>query len=127
VTAANPHRGEVSITLDGASYVLRPSFEAIVEIEERLGLSIVAIVRKTAETSDIRMTEIGAIVAAGIRAHGREADDPLMAAVTNDRIGRLCWQEGLMSVLPVVQQFLLMAVNGGQASGNGEGGEPAAA
>ena len=127
MTVANVHRGEVSVTLSGVSYVLRPSFDAIVEIEGKLGLSIVAIVRKTAEATDIRATEIGAIVAAGIRAHGRETDRADLANVGEEKVARMCWEAGLMNVLPVVQDFLIMAVNGGRPSGNGEGGAVAAA
>lgn len=34
---ANPHRGEVTLLLDGIAHVLRPSFGALVAAEEELG------------------------------------------------------------------------------------------
>lgn len=35
--AANPHRGEATLLLDGTAHVLRPSFSALVAAEEELG------------------------------------------------------------------------------------------
>lgn len=34
---ANPHRGEASLLIDGIAHVLRPTFSALVAVEEELG------------------------------------------------------------------------------------------
>ncbi len=44
---ANPIRGEASLTLASGTYVLRPSFEALVAAEEELG-SLFALVERAA-------------------------------------------------------------------------------
>ena len=124
--AANPYRGEISVTLEGVAYTLRPSFEAIVEIEQKLGTSIVAVVNRAFKQEDVRVTDMGVIVAAGIRAHGREVEDKSLANVSDQKIAQLCWAEGLTAIIPPVAEFLLLAINGGK-SGNGESGAADAA
>lgn len=37
MTAANPHRGEAVLIVDGSERVLRPSFAALIAAEEELG------------------------------------------------------------------------------------------
>ncbi|MEZ5693206.1 MAG: gene transfer agent family protein [Altererythrobacter sp.] len=46
--AANPHRGEASITIDGQPCVLRPSFSALVAAEQELG-PLFALVERAGE------------------------------------------------------------------------------
>jgi hypothetical protein len=40
MTAANEERGEVSLSLEGIDYVMRPSFTAIQAIERKVGRSM---------------------------------------------------------------------------------------
>ena len=45
---ANKHRGEVTISLGGRSYLLRPTFAAIAEIEARSGQGLIGLARRLA-------------------------------------------------------------------------------
>jgi len=59
---ANPWRGEVSITLDGISYVMRPTFERLNRIEQKLNMGFVALARKLAD-GNIMLEELAVVVA----------------------------------------------------------------
>lgn len=48
VSGANPLRGEVALQLAGQSYILRPSFAALVRAEEEFG-SLFAMVERASE------------------------------------------------------------------------------
>lgn len=81
---ANPHRGEVSVMLGGVAVTLRPSFEAIIEIEESVGLLPVL----AAQSVEMRLTakQILGVFQAGAKAAGGSVspsaipDDGLSAA-----------------------------------------------
>lgn len=53
MSAPNPSRGEVGITLNGADYVLRPTFDVIKRIEKRAGRNLLAILRDMSTPSTI--------------------------------------------------------------------------
>ncbi len=59
---ANPWRGEVEIMLGGKPYILRPTFSSLSNIEQQLGLGLVALARKLADGS-IRLEELAVIIA----------------------------------------------------------------
>lgn len=81
---ANRHRGEVSVMLGGAEITLRPSFEAIVEIEETVGLLPIL----AAQACEMRLPakSVFAVIRAGAKAAGADVkpsvipDDGLSAA-----------------------------------------------
>ena len=54
--AANPHRGEVALVLDGITHVLRPSFGALVAAEEELGSLFRLVERATG--GELRLAEL---------------------------------------------------------------------
>ncbi|MCB2062178.1 MAG: gene transfer agent family protein [Novosphingobium sp.] len=56
---ANPHRGEATLTIGGAPYVLRPSFGALVAAEEELG-PLLALVER-ASGGDLKLSEIAGL------------------------------------------------------------------
>jgi Phage tail tube protein, GTA-gp10 len=56
---ANPHRGEASLTIGGTTYLLRPSFTALVAAEEELG-PLLALVDRAA-SGGLRLSEIAAL------------------------------------------------------------------
>jgi hypothetical protein len=58
--AANPLRGESTLTIAGASYVLRPSFENLVLAEAELG-SLFALVERAAAGA-LTLTEMTALL-----------------------------------------------------------------
>ncbi|MEO0030788.1 MAG: hypothetical protein RIS94_546 [Pseudomonadota bacterium] len=53
---ANPYRGEVSILLDGIERVLRPTFSALVSVEEELGPLFTLVERATG--GELKLGEI---------------------------------------------------------------------
>jgi hypothetical protein len=79
---ANPHRGEVKIELLKASgegidhLVLRPTFAAIVEVEEALGTGMAEIVRRFLPPPKFGIRDVAAIIYSGLKAAGhRERRD----------------------------------------------------
>ncbi len=56
---ANPHRGEASLTIGGAEFLLRPSFTALVAAEEELG-PLFALVERAA-AGQLRLGEMAAL------------------------------------------------------------------
>jgi hypothetical protein len=57
--AANPWRGEASLTIANTARLLRPSFAALVAAEEELG-PLLALVERAAE-GQLRLSEIAAL------------------------------------------------------------------
>lgn len=57
--AANPLRGEASLSVNGRTVVLRPSFEALVRAEDELG-PLFALVERAGE-GQLRLAEIAAL------------------------------------------------------------------
>lgn len=108
-------RGEMRIELEGRSYVLRPSFEAIGAIETGCKRSLIELAR-AAETGALRSDELAEIVAQCIRAEGRAANDPMLRSVNARRVGEMLFAEegGLLwATREVVTRLLFRAVTGG--------------
>ena len=57
--SANPYRGEASLTIAGRSWLLRPSFAALVAAEEELG-PLFALVDRAAE-GQLKLAEMTAL------------------------------------------------------------------
>lgn len=57
---ANPMRGEATLAVDGKTWLLRPTFEALVAAEDELG-SLFAMVERAAEGS-LKLAEISAML-----------------------------------------------------------------
>lgn len=76
---ANPLRGEASLALGGTSFVLRPSFEALVAAEEELG-SLFAMVDRAAQGS-LGIGEMAALLWHCLPPEGRPARDAVGEAV----------------------------------------------
>ena len=45
---ANHYRGEVTVGVSGRAYTLRPTFQILCEIEERIGLKLPQLLRRVA-------------------------------------------------------------------------------
>ena len=112
--AANPERGEVEITLDGKTYPMRPSFEAMQRIEHQTGRQLMRMVMDFRDHG-LSLTECSVIVAEGIKAAGRDRDDKLMQSVKTDKIGEMIYENGIMEAVPACMEFLMNALNGGKA------------
>lgn len=101
----NPVRGEVEVVLDGKAHVLRPTFQAICELEQAVGCGIVALVRRLHD-GDIRLHDVVAVLECGMRGAGE--------SVPVGRIGESVLAQGIRSVMPAVVGFLQSALGAEQ-------------
>lgn len=117
---ANKTRGEVSLELEGAEYVLRPSYEAISAFETQTNRSLIDLAR-AANDGELKLSESAIIVTECIKAHGRAIDDKAMAAFNAARVGELILQAdgGLLIAMKRLVLLLFMAATGGY-TGSGE-------
>ena len=101
---ANRHRGEVEVMLGGARYTLRPTFEALCEIEDRTGLGLVELARRFWE-GRFGARQLAVVLWAGIRAAGGDAPD-------YERIGQLVVEQGFQDLAGPVARFLAGVIGG---------------
>ena len=109
---ANKYRGEHTLELAGKTYKLRPSYDAIVEMEDATGHSLMELTLK-ADGQRLRLPQAAAVSVALIKAG---ATDPLTAAVSAERIGQLIYEEGLVKVVIRLTLCLNDAVTGGRSA-----------
>lgn len=96
---ANKTRGEVNVSLAGREWAMRPTFQALCEIEgmtgktlRHLGLNFVQ--------KEVRARDVTAILCAGLKAgHGDKAPD-------FNEIGEAIMDQGMKSVEQPVVDFL---------------------
>jgi hypothetical protein len=120
-------RGEVTITLDGAEYVMRPSYEAIEAIEAQTGKGILALIQG-AQEGNLTLAQTAIIVAECMKAWGRQQiaageaspEARSAAGAQTQKVARLIHEAGLMTALPRVVIVLVAAATGGVNSA----GEP---
>jgi hypothetical protein len=112
MTEANATRGELSLSLGGAEFVLRPSYEAIVALEAKTetGLKLLAF---GARVGTLPLAQAEIIVAECVKAHGRAIGDKDMEAVKPAKIGSLMLDAGLNDCYDVLRQLLEAALTGG--------------
>lgn len=102
---ANPHRGEVSLHLDGRDYTLRPSFHALAELESKTGLGIVALARKF-QAGEFGIGEMAAVIWSGLS--GADAQPML----SYDEVGEQIAKAGLAHFVPAAAEYLGYALGG---------------
>lgn len=122
MSEANAERGEISLTLDGRDWVLRPSFTAIQQFETETGKGLLVLADSVAT---LKLAELAAIVAACIRAGGEASSNAVAKSVKTERIAELMIEApgGLMLVARVLRVLLFGAATGGYNAK----GEPRAA
>lgn len=103
----NPQRGDVTITLGGRDYVLRPTFDALVGLEGKLETGLVPLARQFLE-GRFGLREVNAILVAGIEGAGQRPPDDL---------GELIVKDGIAGFTEPLVQFLSGALRG-DARGN---------
>lgn len=117
MTDANT-RGEVTVMLDGAEHVMRPSYEAIEAIEEKTNTGITALLHSLADGTMKKRT-LAIIVTELVRAWGRAAGknpDPIQrdaAGANPSRVGELIYEAGQTAIMNRCAIVLLGALNGG--------------
>lgn len=101
-------RGEVNVTLGDRCFVLRPSFSAIMDIEERLG-GIVALALR-ASRGEYGLKDVATVICCTIRQSGNQRP-------TLDEIGELVLQVGLASAADAMKDILTVVLGGETVSG----------
>ena len=111
---ANAERGEITLTLDGGEFVLRPSHEAIEAFESAIGKGLIVLAREAVE-SGLRLGEVAQIVTECVRAWGRATGDRAVQGSNAGRIAELIMESdgGLLQVSRTVATMLALASTGG--------------
>lgn len=107
----NQHRGDVSLKLGETEYTLRPTFEALSEIERLTGMGLIPLVMKF-RTLDFTLAQLKAIISEGIKASGAKVPGEL---------GALILEETPTVLAPQLAVFLSNAISGGSKNGEAPG------
>jgi hypothetical protein len=91
----NPARGEAEIVLEGTTFGLRPSYEAVVAIEEATGLAL-GVLASAAATLRLPLAKLALVVTELIKAWGRSTETRSATLVNPDRIGALIHDAGVL-------------------------------
>lgn len=98
----NPYRDDLVIELAGRGVKLRPTFEALAEMEGALGFGVVELCAKFSR-GQITLKQLVAVVAAGIRGAGGTVPDDL---------GQLVLRAGMVTVMQAASRWLVGALSG---------------
>lgn len=111
---ASKERGEMALILEGVEYVLRPSHEAIEEVEQLTGKSLLQLAREALQAK-LTTSEIAQIATEFIRAFGRATESPAIAASKAPRIRELIGEAegGFQSGMSAIAAVLSLASTGG--------------
>ena len=80
----NPHRGEVTATLDGQVYTLRLTLGALAELEAALEIPDLVALAERFERGALTANEATVILGAGLRGAGQDITDEQVARMTPD-------------------------------------------
>lgn len=109
-------RGQLSVQLGGADYMLRPSNEAIMQCELETGLALFDLAT-LASNSRMTLQQMGIVTAAMMRAHGKaNPEDPLKTdylGANADRLSMLIYEAGPTRVMGGLALILAGAISGG--------------
>ena len=109
----NPHRGEVTFTVNGEDYTVRPTFQVIAEIENQFG-GIMPLAKRMA-AGDFTITEIVGVMLIALRG----VKDAPKSALLQEKI----FEEGVTNFLNPVASFLANALTSGGQGGGSRGRE----
>ena len=121
---ANPECGEVEVVLlrEGRElrFVLRPTFEAVTEIETRTGKSILRLGNELMADSamSLSLSNVMVIVRAGLRASGEKYNEKALQAMV--------FETGILRLAGPCGAFLSSAIRGGKPALNNDGREAGA-
>jgi hypothetical protein len=117
-------RGRMVVHLGGATYVLRPSYEAQEAIETLLDRSINQLAAQ-AYAGALKLTDLAIIVVEFMKAHGRaeQSAGPSYTGARAEKIARLIMEEGAPAITARIAVLLTLAITGGYTAE----GEPKAA
>jgi hypothetical protein len=112
MSGANPHRGEVALTLCEREITLRPTFAALVAIERETGIGLLALGRKLGQGS---IEHVPTIIREGARAAGYE--------VQIEEIVAECTAHGALPFLNAAGQLIWNGIDGGAERKNAAAAE----
>ena len=112
---ANDLRGEDEIVLDGATFGMRPTYEAIVAVETATGASIGTMAMAGANMR-LPLGWVAIIVTEFVRAWGKANGNQAAANLAVDRVGGLVMDSGIVAAQLTVAKILNGAVTGGYTS-----------
>lgn len=112
--SGNETRGEMSIELEGVSYVLRPSFGAISAFETQTGMGLVALLNAASDGS-MRLGTAVIILTECLKAGLEAAGNPMAGNFNSRRIGELMMGEegGFLLALKRIELLLMFTATGG--------------
>ncbi len=102
---ANTKRGDVDIEIGGVTYTMRPSFEAICEIEHLTGLKILPLASDLS-SGNIGMESVAQIIYAGIGGYDKKSRPSFK------EIGNEVKAAGLIKMAGIVTNFIVSAIGG---------------
>lgn len=111
----NAERGEVLILLGGKAYPMRPSYNAMVAIEAKLGSIVALSYRHANPLQGLGIKEMAIIICEAVKAAGSERQDSMLLGFSETRVGEFIAADGHLSVLEQVQNLLLNMITGGAA------------
>lgn len=103
---ANPMRGEVELKLGEKAFLLRPTFEALVRIEQELG-SLFSIVER-ATTGNVTLKDIVTVIWSCAEAGGSDLE--------REEFGRLIAESGVAQATSAFRSILTIALAGPDAA-----------
>lgn len=107
---ANIHRGEVTVSVAGQAYTLRPTFHILCQIEERIGLTVPQLLQRL-QHKGLLASEILMILAIASQHDGsRRFDSEAVMDMPVDRVD-------LQGLMPALALFLVRALGGMKSSG----------
>lgn len=111
--AANPHRGEVAITLGGREYVARPSWSAVVQWESVTGRSTVEMLAEASRLAP-RISDLVHVLHRALEAGG--------ADLTAEQVYELINEDSVFNYFGPFASLLSGALTGGREvkAGNAE-------
>lgn len=104
---ANKFRSSFEIKLNGQEYTLRPSFEAIMEFNDKAGMDIFEALA-IFSNQKVNVKIIVSCIWAGIQGEAYLQND--RNAPSFEKVGRECQSHGFVECLPYAMNFLTNAV-----------------
>lgn len=101
---ANANRGEVDFSVNGKTYTLRYTTNALCELEDALDCGLPEIVERVRDPKSVRLSTVRALVWAGLREHH--------PTITLHEAGTLVGEYGMMETLHKVGDAFQRAFTG---------------
>lgn len=102
---ANPHKGEVDLDIDGATYKVSLSLNAMCELEDAFGRPLLAVISDLqaaqADPTKMRISTIRTLVWGALQDHHHDVDIK--------EAGRLAGRAGLAAIMGAVQEAVFLA------------------